>query len=165
MNDIIAGLVKCTQKRTKNNETVRGRRKCVIWVKNEASHLLLHERQAMYSIKDNTLDLKALDGSLGGLRSFQASLQTPPSRAKALYFIKQHREDQLGDTRLNQLIPSQINWFPLFSPPPSNVYFFHPPLGKESRGVRCTLLGQINARVLMCHFLRNDTVAKTDSVI
>ena len=36
----------------------------------------------------NTLDLKALDGSLGGLRSFQASLQTPPSRAKAFVFHK-----------------------------------------------------------------------------
>ena len=28
----------------------------------------------------------------------------------------------------------------MFFPPPPNVYFFHPPIGNGSRGVRCTLL-------------------------
>ena len=45
-----------------------------------------------------------------------------------------------GYTWPNQLTPLEINRFSLFFPPPPNVYLFRLPLGKESRGVRCTSL-------------------------
>ena len=47
INDVTAGLINCTRKRTK---TVRGRRKRALG-REKASQSLLHERQVMYSIQ------------------------------------------------------------------------------------------------------------------